>query len=90
MMALQYLSALNVGFPTSDACWGEAWRTGACCRTRWPVTVAGRCGGLCFLALLGCDASCPPVSLAVSGTVGLVVAVTLPGHPHTDKQCSVA
>lgn len=53
------------------------------------VTVAG-CGRLCFLALWGCDASCPSVSLAVSGAVGLVVAMTLPGHPDTNKQSSVA
>lgn len=55
----------------------------------WPVTVAG-CGSFCFLARLGCDASCPLVSLAVSGTMGFVVAMTLPGHPDTNKQCPVA
>lgn len=47
-------------------------------------------GGGCLLALLGRDASGSSVSLAVSGAVGLVVAVALPGHPNPYEQGPVA
>ena len=47
-------------------------------------------GRLSFLALLCCEASCPSVSLAVPGAVGLVVTVALSGHPNSHKQSPVA
>lgn len=45
---------------------------------------------LSFPTLLNRDASCSSVSLAVSGTMGLVVTMALPGHPNPYKQGPVA
>lgn len=42
-----------------------------------------------LFALLCDDASRSLLSLAVSGAVGLVVAVTLSGHPNADEQSPV-
>ena len=48
-------------------------------------------GGNChrLFTLLCYDAPRSLLSLAVSGAVGLVVAVTLPGHPDAYKQSPV-